>query len=551
MSVEARYTPELEIALMRANMAGTSSGQRRKGIVMAVSRSPKFLRPALLGIAAGAFITLGACGGGGDSTSTSSVPPTTSTPGNGGTTGTVPGTGTVAVLLTDAPTDAFCQILATVARIDLLGSGTSVTVFPGTVTVDLLAMRNYADFFAVEAAVPVGTYDKMRMTLSDLALVECDDAGVPEPASGWEHPKLPGNGKLDLNPRGSFEVVGGETMIAQLDLDMDKSLHLHQTGNGKWQFRPVIFVTIAPDQTRLVRVFGQVRDLGTTTFGLCPLAPVSSMDQDPMDGGHTNGGGDTDECLDVFTDGSTGVFDASGTPVGLDSVVNGDLLTAVGFLSRYDDGDEDSHLDDLRLDAVVLELGPLGTFERIAGTVISAPGHNDIFVFGRYLVPMPVLDATNAIDVLLQSGTRIFAIGSSTELTSAALQPGTTGEVDGVTDPATAGGPLRSSLIVLDDDATPLRALIDGTIDTIDAASQRLTIVDAFDASGEQCVTTKTDGTPTRYVQVVESANSSETVEIEFEDLAVGDRVDVYGSSDPMEPACVLADTIQQYLDSP
>ena len=118
-------------------------------------------------------------------------------------------------------------------------------------------------------------------------------------------------------------------------------------------------------------------------------------------------------------------------------------------------------MDDLRLDAAVIELGDQGTFERIAGEVVSAPGNNDLFVFD----PTPLDDATNAIDVLLQSGTRIFALGSNAELTSAALQPGTTGEVDGVfTDPATSGEPLKSSLIVLDQDTTPAVALLDAVI---------------------------------------------------------------------------------------
>ena len=444
------------------------------------------------------------------------------------------------MLLTDAPSDAFCQILATVERIELLGASAPTTVFTGPETVNLLGLRNYSDVFAVDPAVPVGTYDKVRLTLSDLALVECDAAGVPESASGWEHPNLPGNGKLDLNPRGSFQIVGGETMIVQLDLDMEKSLHVHETGNGSWQFRPVIFVTIAPDNSKLVRVFGQVRALDGTTFELCPLAPVSSMGTSPA------GSNGSPECLNTFTNDSTSIFDESGSPVGLDSVANGDLLTAIGFLAPYN-ADGDGHTDDLRLDAVVLELGPLGTFERLAGAVISAPGHNDLFVFDPVLMPTPHDNATNTVEVLLQSGTRIFAIGSSAELSSAALQPGTTGEVDGVfTEPASAGDPLKSSLIVLDENATPTRALIDWKITGIDVAAGSLLLVNLPEMTEQRCVTTRTDGT-TRYLRIIESADASETVEIEFALLAIGDHVDVYGSDDPTEPACILADTIQQY----
>jgi len=510
---------------------------------MPISSNVYFLRPAMLSIAAAALITLSACGGGGSDGASSSN--TTPAP--------TPTTGTVGFLLTDAPTDAFCEIRATVERIDLLGAGSPTTVFTGPETVNVLDLRNYSDVFAIDTAVPVGTYDKIRLTLSDLALVECDDAGVPEPESGWDHPNLPGNGKLDLNPRGSFQVVGGETMLIEIDMDMEKSLHLVQAGNsGRWQFRPVVFVTIRPDDTKLVRVFGAVRDLDGTTFELCPLEPASSMDDDDnMGGDDMNGDDDSGECLDVFTDGDTGIFDETGTRVGTDAIANGDLLTAIGFLSLHDDTDDsDSRVDDLRLDAAVLELGPQGTFERIPGVVRSAPGNNDIFAFD----PTPLDDATNAIDVLLQSGTRIFALGSNEELTSAALQPDTTGEVDGVfTDPATEGEPLNSSLIVLDQDTTPDVALTGQKIAEIiadnDAVPETRRIsVNPTGVPPGQCVKTDAD---TRYLLITESANASETAEIAFADLAVGNDVDVYGSNDSVDTTCVLADTIQKYVAAP
>jgi hypothetical protein len=481
-----------------------------------------FLRPALAAVAATAFVALSACGGDG---------------GNASGSNDAPATGSVAVLFRDAPTDDFCQILATVQSIDLLNAGGAMTnIYTGPETVDLLAMRNYTDFFSVDPVVPIGSYEKVRMTLSDLALVPCDEEGHPA-TTGWEHPKLPGNGKLDLNPRGTFEVIGGEMMVIELDMDMNKSLHAHQTGNGKWQFRPVVFVTIAPDSDHLVRVFGKVKNFSNTTFELCPVEPVSSMDKDsPVPG---------TECIDVFTDGKTGVFGPTGSP---GAVVNDDLLTAIGFLGLHDDADGDSRMDDLKLAAAVIEIGPAGTFARIDGQVVSAPGNNNLFVFD----PTPLDDATNALDVLLQSGTRIFAVGSNQELTSAALQPATMGEVDGVFTTAPSGEPLKASLIVLDQDTTPDVSLLDAVIKTIPAdddavpATRRLT-VDATGLTGK-CV--KTD-VGTRYLEITEKSSSTETAEIAFGDLAVDDKVDVYGSNDTVNTECVLADTIQKYVTAP
>ena len=486
-------------------------------------------RPALACLGAAALVTLAACGGGGGDSGDDNMGPTPQ----------VPTTGAVAVLLTDAPTDQFCHILATVESIDLLSdAGGPANVFVGPETVDLLDLRNYTDFFSIDPVVPVGTYSKVRMTLSDLALVECDAAGVPEPEADWEHPRLPGNGKLDLNPRGTFQVVGGETLVIELDMDMNKSLHVHQTGNGRWQFRPVVFVTIRPDDTKLVRVFGRVEDLVANSFELCPTEPVSSMDDDQP--------APSTECIDVLTDANTGIFDETGAPVDMGAVANGDLLTAIGFLSLHDDADADSRADDLLLNAVVLELGDRDTFERILGAVVSAPGGNGIFEFDA----APLDPLTGVFDVLLQPGTRIFALGSNDELGATALQPGTTGEVNGVfTDPLTSGEPLKSSLVVLDLDTTPEVSLLDGTVTAIDAtvpATPRLTI-DATGVTG-QCVTTDA---ATRYLLITESAGASETAEILPSDLAVGNSVDVYGNVDPVNAGCVLADTVQKYATAP
>ena len=149
--------------------------------------------------------------------------------------------------------------------------------------------------------------------------------------------------------------------------------------------------------------------------------------------------------------------------------------------------------------------------------------------------------------------TRVFALGSNDELTWAAIQPGTPGEVNGVfTDPATNGEPLKSSLIVLDQDATPDTSVLDAEIKTIDAdndavAATRRIAVDTATVIG-QCVTTDA---ATRYLLITESSSTSETAEIAFANLAVGNEVDVYGSADAAQSGCVLADTIQNYVTAP
>jgi len=112
---------------------------------------------------------------------------------------------------------------------------------------------------------------------------------------------------------------------------MNKSLHVHQTGNGRWQFRPVIFVTIRPDDMKLVRVYGRVGNLGDNAFNLCPVEPASSTDDDGAVAGT--------ECIEVFDLGNASIFNETGTPVGPGIIANDDLLTATGFLGLHDDSD--------------------------------------------------------------------------------------------------------------------------------------------------------------------------------------------------------------------
>jgi hypothetical protein len=512
--------------------------ENTKETIMRAPASHSILRPIAGSLGALALLALAACGGG--SSSSSATPPVSQPP-------PAPTTGTVTVLLTDAPTDQFCQILATIESIDLLGANGPTNVFTGPETVDILGMRNFTDVFSIADGVPVGTYEKIRLTLSDLALVSCVD-GVPVPESEWIRPKRPGNGKLDLNPRGEFQVVGGETLVIEIDMDMTKSLHIVKAGrSGQWIFRPVVFVTIAPDDTKLVRVFGEVRTLEGTRFELCPAASPSSMGDCEM-----NGTPDGKRCLDVATDAKTGVFGEDGLPSGLGGVVAGDPLTAIGFLESYYTGSGSSRTSRLRLNSVVVELGPLDTFERIAGTVATAPGGNDIFEFTPN-------GGAAAIDALLQSGTRIFAIGSNEELDAGFIQPGTVGEVDGVfadpsTDPVTE--PLRTALIVLEEGATaPEVSLIERKIDATTPAdpattppSGRITLEPTDPVAAYDCVKTTID---TRILQITETATSSETEEVEFGTLAVDDVIDVYGSEDPADSTCVIADTVQKYVPAP
>jgi hypothetical protein len=168
-----------------------------------------------------------ACGGGGGGSSSGSA---------------APASGSVAVMMTDGPYDGLEELFITVTKVSLLraDNGREVVVFddPAGHEVDILSYQETDYLLTLNRNVPVGTYNKVRLEVSDVRAVggDCDADGIEI--------KLP-SGKIDLNPRGTFQVVEGEALAIRLDIDAKKSFLLHKAGNsGKCIFRPVIFVDI-------------------------------------------------------------------------------------------------------------------------------------------------------------------------------------------------------------------------------------------------------------------------------------------------------------------
>ena len=196
------------------------------------------------------------------------------------------GTGTVGILLTDMPADPalFDSINADIESISLLGDDDSspVSIFPGpTETYDLLRLRNESVPVSFTDGIPAGQYCKIRLILSNLELVLADDTPEDDEDNVTHHPKLPGNGKLDLVVRGCFDVVDGQMLTLQLDIDAGNSIHI--VGNKKdYQFRPVIFVDILSEEfePRLVRLQGEIVGIHDELeqFLICDAIPSRTDD---------------------------------------------------------------------------------------------------------------------------------------------------------------------------------------------------------------------------------------------------------------------------------
>jgi hypothetical protein len=222
--------------------------------------------------------------------------------------------GTVTLLATDAETDQFSEINLTIVKAELLSNEGSEVLFEGTKTFNLLALADVTEVFSI-TEVPTGEYDKIRLTLTLIELVFHDDR---EPV----YPKLPGNGKLDINPRGVFRVGPDESLTIEMDFDAEKSLHIVSQGSsGGFAFRPVVFTKKVTGEfdTKLIRQQGIIRELDgvTGTFLLClPEEGIPEPDED---------------CLSVDASaGGASIFDATGLPAGLEQLENGVTATVVG-----------------------------------------------------------------------------------------------------------------------------------------------------------------------------------------------------------------------------
>ncbi|MCB9724132.1 MAG: DUF4382 domain-containing protein [Spirochaetaceae bacterium] len=285
--------------------------------------------------------------------------------GDGGGSPAAPATGRVAVVLTDAPVHDFVQALVTVSRIELLpatGGGRGdqgpgrQTLFEGLETFDLLALEHVSEPFAIAEDVPVGTYTGLRLRVEDIELVRLNDDG----STSSVFPRLP-SGRIDLNPRGGFEVLPGATLALRLDIDARRSIQVVQTGNGRTIFRPVVFVEVldATDPGRLITVEGRVDAIDTSVepahLRLCEVAIAFRDRRERRD----------ESCLGVFVDGETAIFADSGRPADLDGI---DLGETVAVFGRF------VHDDDRRfaLEAEVVELGGSAAFLALTGTISGA-----------------------------------------------------------------------------------------------------------------------------------------------------------------------------------
>ncbi len=289
-------------------------------------------------------------------------------------------TGSIAVLITDAPTDDYLEINITIKKIELLSDEGHVTIFSEDnpadyLRIDLLDLRNETSLLSIEENIPAIAYNKIRLTLDEAVLI--DNNHVPHQLN-----VKTGNDKLDLNPKGKFFVKPGEMLTLYLDIDLskdDKAIHVIETGTGEYKLRPEVFVEIldVDEMMKIMRFTGIVSNKGDNTFRLCSLGSESDKSDDSS---YSVSYMEKDMCILVHVTGGTSFFqEADGEPVSFLELKNEDKVTVIGFfkvLSSLTVTDEHA---DIGFDAVVVEIG---YFTRLKGTITSGvPIGGNHFVF--------------------------------------------------------------------------------------------------------------------------------------------------------------------------
>ena len=442
----------------------------------------------------------------------------------GGSSSDSPGTGTVALLITDGPSEEFKAINLNITKVELMSDSGRVTLFEGVKKFDLLQLANVTEIFSL-TEVPVGSYDKIRLTLTSIELVlKADGSSV--------YPRLPGNGKLDLNPRGSFSVNVDTTLMIQLDIDAEKSIHIVKTGNGlKYQFRPVVFVKIITDafDTKLVRLTGAVSNLDATggTFDLCKISAQQVMLTD----------NDLPACVMINTvDAPSSFFDEKGNPTDINNLTNDDIATVVGHFSF--DGPVASPLSidmngNMMLIAEVIWTGEYAQVLGIARSSVVA----DAFEYD--VIPNKDYKVNGPVSTLLAPGTKIFSRHDGRALSVDDIQNGVPAKVDGVFQFSadTVAESLKAALIILDTKValTQLSGIIG---DIAPDYSSMMLQTDAGDRCINMVSTTKV------FEITVDTDQKVSFRQVPGFALQMGQQASVFGTNDTDDSGCLKADTI-------
>ena len=231
-------------------------------------------------------------------------------------TGGASGRGSMVLIMHDAPVDDFKEVWVTVESVTMIGAdadsnASGEVVLSESVRMDLLTLDSTAQIIAA-ADVAAGSYSKIRLQVSDPEFVRNDDSVFMD-----EDIHLVADGHVDINTQGDVFVVGEQVTVVSLDLDVNNSIQINQTGNGRYILRPQIFVDndMADEEGIVIRGATVTSiNLSTGRLTLSTSQNVAAVD------------------LMVSTTSETDILSVGGLPVGLVALSVGSTVDVVGTI---------------------------------------------------------------------------------------------------------------------------------------------------------------------------------------------------------------------------
>jgi len=224
--------------------------------------------------------------------------------------------GSMVLMMHDAPIDDMKEAWVTVESVTMIGAdmdsnATGEVVLNESVRMDLLALDSTAQILAA-ADVQAGAYNKIRLQISDPEFVRNDDS-----VFAGEDIQLVANGHVDLNTQGDVFIVGNEVTVVSLDLDVENSVEINQTGNGRYILRPQIFVdTDVSDEEGIIISNATIMsiDLSTNQFTVSTSNTEANVD------------------ISVITTQDTDIVTVGGAQLALASLLIGSTVDIVGTI---------------------------------------------------------------------------------------------------------------------------------------------------------------------------------------------------------------------------
>jgi len=446
-------------------------------------------------------------------------------------------TGSVGLLVTDAPSDDFEAVNITIRRIELMRDGqASSLIFEGLETFDLLALRDASELFSVTGEVPTGRYGKIRMILADRGIELVDRQGRRE------HPELPPGNRIDFDPSVSIDVSGNSMQIIEVDIDVDRSIHIDPSRGNVYRFRPVVHTQIVKNilHGKLARLRGTIVyvDEEAQKFRLCQMRRPDAFISLAQGHGRSPELPAVDaplpekeerhhprrRCIGVSLSPFASLFDENGEPLTeLTQDAQGTQAMVAGRIHPFG--------ADMQMTSHLVLFGPPGTFMHPRGIVASDYDET------TQQFTLDLRGDRPDLLVQVQSGTKIFEYGG-VEVDTDAITEGRYASAIGLITEDDEGLSLFKAVVVSlkleEPDMEPLRGEITAVLLEPDREMEECHLELDLDDGGEQGVAVSRE---TRIMLIDSEGQTSSLARLG--DLAVGDRAEIYGPPAMEEDHCM------------